>query len=107
MLDSYGHDLWGNPVSVSEQVTQRLRYAGYWYDQELGWYWMTTRAYNPRLERLLQWDRSQQEGIFTYGCPERRVSASADRAHSSFILSRRIVATARFPAHARRSGGAE
>ena len=44
----------------------RLRYAGAWYDQELGWYWMTTRVCDPVLERFLQPDPGQQEGIFTY-----------------------------------------
>jgi len=33
---------------------------------ELGWYWLTTRAYDPVLGRFLQPDPSQQEGIFTY-----------------------------------------
>ncbi len=65
-VDRYTYDLWGALVSSSETVPQRLRFAGGWYDQELGWYWMTTRAYDPVLERFLQPDPSQQEGIFTY-----------------------------------------
>ena len=66
VVDSYAYDLWGKPITVSESVPQRLRYTGSWYDVELGWYWLTTRAYDPVLERFLQPDRSQQEGIFTY-----------------------------------------
>ena len=65
-VDRYAYDLWGKPITVSESVPQRLRYTGSWYDVELGWYWLTTRAYDPVLERFLQPDRSQQEGIFTY-----------------------------------------
>ena len=34
--------------------------------KELGWYWLTTRSYDPALERFLQPDPSQSEGIFTY-----------------------------------------
>lgn len=64
--DRYGYDLWGKLVSSSEAVPQRLRYAGAWYDQELGWSWMGTRVYDPGLERFLQPDRSQREGIFAY-----------------------------------------
>ncbi len=69
-VDRYTYDLWGK-VSATESVPQRLRFAGAWYDQELGWYWMTTRAYDPVLERhpragTRQPDPSQQEGIFTY-----------------------------------------
>jgi RHS repeat-associated protein len=33
---------------------------------ELGWYRLSTRAYEPTLERFLQPDRSQHEGIFAY-----------------------------------------
>jgi RHS repeat-associated protein len=70
-VDRYSYDLWGKVVSATESVPQRLRYAGAWYDQELGWYWMSTRAYDPTLERhpqagTRQPDPSQQEGIFTY-----------------------------------------
>ncbi len=70
-VDRYTYDLWGKVVSSSEHVPQRLRFAGAWYDQELGWYWMATRAYDPVLERhpragTRQPDPSQQEGIFTY-----------------------------------------
>lgn len=43
-------------------------YAGAWHDQELGWYWMSTRAYRPVLERFLQPGPSQQGGIVTYTC---------------------------------------
>ena len=53
-------------TTTGARAPQRLRYTGSWYDQELGWYWLTTRAYDPVLERFLQPDRSQQEGIFTY-----------------------------------------
>jgi RHS repeat-associated protein len=47
-------------------VPQQLRYAGYWYDNELGWYWLGTRAYDPVLERFLQPDLSQSTGLFSY-----------------------------------------
>ncbi len=52
VVDSYKYDQWGKPISVSETVPQQLRYAGYWYDNELGWYWLSVRAYDPMLERL-------------------------------------------------------
>ena len=77
MLDSYSYDLWGKVISGTESVPQRLRYAGSWHDQELGWYWLMTRSYDPVLARLLQRDPSQREGILTYRCPERRDSTSS------------------------------
>ena len=49
-------------------MPQRLRYAGYWYDQELGWYWVSVRSYDPSLKLWLQPDPSQTEGEHTFHC---------------------------------------
>ena len=51
---------------MQESVPQQLRYSGYWYDSELGWYWLTVRSYDPALERFLQPDPSEIEGLFSY-----------------------------------------
>ena len=66
VVDSYSYDQWGRPISISETVPQQLRYAGYWYDNELGWYWLAVRSYDPALERFLQPDPSEIEGLFSY-----------------------------------------
>ena len=66
VVDRYTYDLWGQPSSTSETVPQPLRYAGYWYDQQLGWYWIGGRHYDPTLKRWLQPDSSQQDGVRTY-----------------------------------------
>src|SRR6185437_9083233 len=66
VVDSYTYDQWGKPLTVSESVPQQLRYAGYWYDNELGWYWLSVRAYDPVLARFLQPDPSELEGLFSY-----------------------------------------
>ncbi len=58
VVDRYGYDVWGTPIAAqtSETVAQPFRYASYWYDKELGWYWVTLRSYNPVLGRWLQPD---------------------------------------------------
>ncbi len=66
VVDHYSYDVWGRLMSASEQVPQRLRYGGYWYDAELGWYWVSVRFYDPVLERWLQPDPSQQDGVRTF-----------------------------------------
>ncbi len=66
VVDRYGYGVWGSLVSSSEAVPQRLRYAGYWYDAELGWYWASVRYYSPSIKRWLQPDPSQQDGVRTY-----------------------------------------
>ena len=66
VVDSYQYDQWGKLTTVSESVPQQLRYAGYWYDNELAWYWLTVRSYDPALGRFLQPDPSETEGLFSY-----------------------------------------
>jgi RHS repeat-associated protein len=66
VVDRYSNDLWGAPTSISETVVQPLRYAGYWYDRELGWYWLSVRSYDPVLKRFLQPDPSMQDGTLSY-----------------------------------------
>jgi len=68
VVDRYGYDLWGVPIAgqTSEQVAQPLRYAGYWWDAALGWYWVNVREYDPALGRWLQPDPSGADGVHTY-----------------------------------------
>jgi RHS repeat-associated protein len=66
VVNRYAYELWGAPTSISETVPQQLRYAGYWYDQELGWYWVRVRSYDPVLKRWLQPDPSGIDGVRTY-----------------------------------------
>jgi len=80
VVDSYSYDQWGKPTSVQESVPQQLRYGGYWYDNELGWYWLSVRAYDPTLERFLQPDPGEIEGLFSYAYAS---DSPADRADPS------------------------
>jgi len=67
VVDRYAYDPWGEglPEGTSETVTQPFRYAGYWWDKELGWYWVNVRSYDPE-GRWLQPDPSEQDGVRTY-----------------------------------------
>lgn len=65
-VDQYAYDLWGAPTQVSESVRQQLRYRGYWYDNETGWYWLRIRAYDPVLKRFIEPDASGRDGQFSY-----------------------------------------
>ncbi len=66
VVNRYNYDVWGALTSSSESVPQRLRYADYWWDSELDWYWVSVRSYDPGLKRWLQPDPSQQDGVRTY-----------------------------------------
>ena len=69
VVDRYAYDSWGELTSndaTDEMVPQQLRYAGYWYDEKLSWYWLNVRYYDPEIERFLQPDPSEQDGVRTY-----------------------------------------
>jgi len=69
VVDRYAYDSWGELTSndaTDETVPQQLRYAGYWYDEKLSWYWLSVRYYDPEIERFLQPDPSEQDGVRTY-----------------------------------------
>jgi len=67
VVDRYNYDLWGEPIGTDYQsVPQPLRYAGYWYDAELQWYWLAGRQYDPEAQRFLQPDPTDLDGVRTY-----------------------------------------
>jgi len=69
VVNRYAYDSWGEETSndaVSETVPQQLRYAGYYYDEKLTWYWVMKRYYDPEAMRWLQPDPSDHDGIRTY-----------------------------------------
>jgi len=69
VVDRYAYDSWGELTSddgVNETVPQQLRYAGYWYDEKLSWYWLSVRYYDPEIARFLAPDPSEQDGVRTY-----------------------------------------
>lgn len=63
-MDRYGYDVWGQlpATQTSETVAQPFRYASYWCDKELCWYWVTLHSYNPTLGHWLQPDPSVAGG---------------------------------------------
>jgi len=67
VVDRYNYDSWGEPIGKDYQtVPQQVCYAGYWYDSEVQWYWLSVRYYDPEEMRFLQPDPSDQDGVHTY-----------------------------------------
>ena len=50
------YDPWGNRISSSGSLVQPFRYAGYYYDDETGLYYLKSRYYSPVLGRFLTRD---------------------------------------------------
>ena len=64
VIGTYVYDAWGNLIEsasdLSDPIAQLnpLRYRGYYYDTETGYYFLNSRYYNPRTGRFLNADTS-------------------------------------------------
>jgi RHS repeat-associated protein len=53
---TYYYDPFGNIISITGTVSNSIRYAGYQYDDETGFYYLNARMYDPKVARFLQED---------------------------------------------------
>ena len=61
---TYEYDAWGNIVSSSGRLAEinPLRYRGYYYDNETGFYYLQSRYYDPANRRFISADSYQSTG---------------------------------------------
>ena len=61
---SYEYDAWGNVLSQSGSMasTNPLRYRGYYYDSETGFYYLQSRYYDPATRRFINADALASTG---------------------------------------------
>ena len=71
---TYTYDAWGNVLSAVENgsydyaAINPLRYRGYYYDTETGWYYLQSRYYDPALGRFINADSYASTGQGFLGC---------------------------------------
>ncbi|MFR6646206.1 MAG: RHS repeat-associated core domain-containing protein [Acutalibacteraceae bacterium] len=70
VVANYNYDVWGNVISVTDAngaaITDPthianvnpLRYRGYYYDSETGFYYVSSRYYDPEIGRWINADSS-------------------------------------------------
>ena len=64
LMGTYEYDLWGKLISITptvedtEGITEKnpLRYRGYYYDEETGFYYLKARYYDPQIRRFISAD---------------------------------------------------
>ena len=61
---SYAYDAWGNILAMSGTLAELnpLRYRGYVYDQETGFYYLNSRYYDPAVGRFINADNYPSTG---------------------------------------------
>lgn len=55
-LNQYDYDIFGNPTLTVETYENAIRYAGEFYDEETGLYYLRARYYNPYTGRFISED---------------------------------------------------
>ena len=69
-IQSYIYDAWGNITSTTGSMASTVgkmnpfRYRGYYYDEELGFYYLNSRYYDPKIGRFINADRQFNSNIF-------------------------------------------
>ncbi len=59
--NTYTYDPWGNVLSESENIDNPIKYAGEYYDDELGMIYLRARYYNPQIGRFTSLDIEEGE----------------------------------------------
>ena len=66
---TYTYDAWGNILSQSGSMAgvNPLRYRGYYYDSETGFYYLQSRYYDPANHRFINADAPEYSTMSAYG----------------------------------------
>ncbi|WP_025852428.1 polymorphic toxin-type HINT domain-containing protein [Paenibacillus ehimensis] len=56
ILNQYTYDIWGNPLTVTEQVPQPFRYSGEFWDNSAHLQYLRARWYDPSVGRFMSQD---------------------------------------------------
>lgn len=91
--NQYDYDIFGNTTFESEQYPFQIRYAGEYYDEEAGLYYLRARHYNPSIGRFVTEDTYLGESnqpstpnLYTY-CINNPLSYVDPSGHRAMVLT--------------------
>ena len=100
LLCSYYYDAWGNVTEVTgdKELAEKnsIRYRGYYYDEESGFYYLKTRYYDPEAKRFLNRDCLENESNLYQYCYNNPVNYSDESGMSAYSCSDRYVEIVEF-----------
>ena len=68
-LVTYIYNAWGKPISIQDTSSNQIgsinpiRYRGYYYDSETGFYYVSSRYYDPEVGRFISADTTEILGV--------------------------------------------
>ena len=70
VVASYTYNAWGEILTATGTMADinPLRYRGYYYDSETGWYYLQSRYYDPVMHRFINADSFASTGAGILGC---------------------------------------
>ena len=94
VLASYTYDAYGNIINQNDTTTNHIKYKGYYYDEEIGMYYLISRFYYPYWRRFLTPDNYtyldfndiNQLNLFAY-CNNNPVMYSDGEGHFGILTS--------------------
>lgn len=84
LVASYTYDAWGNVISATASNSSDIvnlnpfRYRSYYYDEEIGLYYLNTRYYDAKLHRFLNIDNIAVIGATPEGLTDKNLYAYCD-----------------------------
>lgn len=97
LVVQYAYDVWGKPLSVTGALASTIgqinpiRYRGYYYDNETGFYYLQSRYYDPETGRFINADSqlNAKDGILGYNlfayCNNNPIMYSDPSGHSIIL----------------------
>ena len=92
MLATYEYDAWGKLISSSGSLAEinPLRYRGYYYDTETGFYYLQSRYYDPSISRFINADGQINNDLLGYNlfayCGNNPVNRTDDGGQGWWVL---------------------
>lgn len=110
IVNRYAYDEWGKVITKEEQIINPIRYAGEYYDNESGLYYLRSRYYDPNIGGFIS--RDSDEGsitnpltlnLYSY-CANNPVNFIDPTGHYSQSVIKKIVAVCKKYTEAAKKG---
>ena len=97
IVNNYSYDEWGNILNKQETISNPIRYAGEYYDEESGLYYLRARYYDPTIGRFISKDSVEGDitnpltiNLYTY-CNNNPINMTDPTGHDPVGMSAWVI----------------